>query len=235
MTDLIKVAQIIGNFGVDGIVKVFSYFTNKNDIVDFTDDLVDENNKSFNIIHCRHHKSRVFLMRFTDIDDIDKAKDYLKQYIFIDASKLPELDNEFEFYSRDLIGLPLYKISDEVKTAEIKTIEKYLYGYIENVYNYGAGDIIEIKIVENELEEDNKESKMIEEVDKIRRFHGKNKNKESYRNLNKRKKIKFELFNFNHLIFPIINIKEGYGIINPPEEITILPQDEERDNVGDTD
>ena len=56
--------------------------------------------------------------------------------LYADRSALPELKSEDEFYQADLIGL------------EVRLADGSAAGKVAGIYNFGAGEILEIKVAD---------------------------------------------------------------------------------------
>ncbi len=125
----IALAVIIGAQGVTGEVRL-KLFT------DSIDGL--KTHKSFNggnltLKNVRHHKTGA-VARFAEITDRNAAEAARGTEITISRADLPELAED-EYYHADVIGLPCISSDGE----EL--------GKIWAIYDYGAGDVIEIERV----------------------------------------------------------------------------------------
>ncbi|HBD94359.1 MAG: 16S rRNA processing protein RimM [Spirochaetes bacterium GWF1_31_7] len=72
------------------------------------------------------------VMKFQGVSDRDCADTYRDYYIYVEREEAAELD-EWEFYTQDLIDLPVY-------------YQEQLIGTVVDVQNFGANDNIEIKM-----------------------------------------------------------------------------------------
>ena len=84
-------------------------------------------------------KGNKVIIKFTQFDDLESIEDLIGKKIFIKRNQLPELDED-TWYHHDLIGL-------KVKDAN----DKYI-GNIKALYNFGAGDIVEIEYLSGKKE-----------------------------------------------------------------------------------
>ena len=74
----------------------------------------------------------VFIVSILGINDRNQSEELKGTELYITRDSLPELDEE-NFYINDLLGMSVQNSSGEIL------------GVVENFYNFGAGDIIEIK------------------------------------------------------------------------------------------
>ena len=79
------------------------------------------------------------MLKFHNLDNIKSIEEIIGKEIFIDKNQLPKLKKN-NWYHYDIVGL-------EVKDKNNNNIGKVL-----ALYNFGAGDIIEIKYISNKTE-----------------------------------------------------------------------------------
>ena len=84
-------------------------------------------------------KGNRVIVKFSRLDDLESIEDLIGEKIFIKRKQLPDLDED-TWYHHDLIGL---KVKDANK--------KYI-GNITALYNFGAGDIVEIEYLSGKKE-----------------------------------------------------------------------------------
>jgi len=77
-----------------------------------------------------------FVIRFRGVADRNAAEALRDVKLYVDRDKLPAADED-EFYHADLVGLIAVTKADE------------LFGDVVAVHNFGAGDIIELKMAGN--------------------------------------------------------------------------------------
>ena len=92
----------------------------------------------YSINRCTSQKENISVT-FNEINDRTEAEKLKGQEIFIEKTQLKDL-NEDEWYHQDLIGL------------KVETLEGKKLGIIKAIYNFGAGDILEIKLTNNKIE-----------------------------------------------------------------------------------
>ena len=131
----ICLGAIVGVHGVRGEVKVKSFTEVPEDIDQYG--LVEnkEGSRKFEIKVVGHSKD-LLRVKIKGLDDRNEALALKGTGFYVSKDVLPALEEE-EFYHADLIGL---KVQDE--TSEVL-------GEVVGVYNFGAGDMLEIKLSEN--------------------------------------------------------------------------------------
>ena len=136
-TDILM-ARIGAAHGIKGEVRVKSF---TDDPLAFGDygKLYDREGKKYQVINARISKS-VVVTRFKSVDTREKAEALNGIELYVDRSVLPETEDEDEFYMTDLVGLEA--ISPQGETL----------GVVKEVYDFGAGDILEIKLENGPLE-----------------------------------------------------------------------------------
>ena len=123
---------VVGKFkkthGINGEIKVESYFTNKDDLTKynlfFLEDKTEINLSVFK-------KKNLLICKILNVESPESANKYVNKFLYIDPEQLPKLKNN-QHYFYDLVGL------------NVKINKDYV-GYIISVHNHGAGDYIEIK------------------------------------------------------------------------------------------
>jgi len=127
---LILVGKVISPHGINGMVKIISFMQIATDI--FKHKIVTQEEEIVQIESNRAIASPTFICRIKDIDDRNKAEEIKGIELFVYKAALPELQND-EFYIEDLKGRQVIDVYGKI------------IGLINNVYNFGASDIIEIK------------------------------------------------------------------------------------------
>lgn len=134
----ILLAVIGAPHGIRGEVRVKSF---TGDPLAFGDygKLHDSEGRKYHVIDARVSKT-VVVTRFKGIDTREKAEALNGIELFVDRSVLPEVEDEDEFYMSDLIGL------------EAVSLQGDRLGVVREVHDFGAGDILEIKLENGPLE-----------------------------------------------------------------------------------
>ena len=119
--------------GIQGHVRV-KPFTGEPEALSDHGKLEDESGKtSFKVASLRAIKGGMLVVKFKGVNDRNAAEALNGTKLYIDRDKLPDVDDEDDFYIEDLLGLDVVTTSGEA------------YGQVANVDNYGAGDLIDIK------------------------------------------------------------------------------------------
>ena len=128
----ILMAKIGAAQGLRGEVRVSSYTDDPMALGDYGN-LVAADGRVFEILEVRQGKN-VVIVRFRGINDRNAAEALNGLELFVDRDNLPDEDlDEDEFFYTDLEGL-------DVVDAEGKS-----YGSVSAVYDFGAGDLLELK------------------------------------------------------------------------------------------
>lgn len=129
----ICLGAVVGVHGIKGEVKVKS-FTEQDKNIDKYGVLTDQNGRSLEIKVVGHSKE-LLRVKIKGVDDRNLAQTFIGTQLFAERDVLPPLTNKEEFYQADLIGL-------DVREAASGNVA----GKIVGIYNFGAGDILEIKV-----------------------------------------------------------------------------------------
>lgn len=128
----ILMAKIGAAQGLRGEVRVSSYTDDPLALGDYGN-LVAADGRVFEILEVRQGKN-VVIVRFRGINDRNAAEALNGLELFVDRDNLPDEDlDEDEFFYTDLEGL-------DVVDGEGKS-----YGSVSAVYDFGAGDLLELK------------------------------------------------------------------------------------------
>jgi len=137
MDEKILVGEIVAAQGIRGEVRIRVFTENLDDIFHFKQ-LFDEKGNKWSL----KKKAEVRGMVIAQIENVKTRNDaeaIIKTKFYVTRSELPDLDEEY--YHVDLIGLKVLKESGE----EI--------GEVIALHNFGAGDIIEYKILDSKKTE----------------------------------------------------------------------------------
>ncbi|MEJ5080156.1 MULTISPECIES: ribosome maturation factor RimM [unclassified Ochrobactrum] len=129
----IQLAVIGAAHGIRGEVRVKTFTDDPLSIADYGH-LYDAQGKAYEVLEARSAKT-VVVVRFKGVNDRNAAEALNGTELFIDRSQLhdEELDED-EFFQTDLIGL-------EAFDAEGKS-----YGIVSALFDFGAGDLIELSL-----------------------------------------------------------------------------------------
>lgn len=118
--------------GLRGEVRVKSFTEDPLGLGDYGF-LFSADGRKFEILEIRDGKT-VAIVRFRGINDRNAAEALNGLELFVDRDALPDEDlDEDEFYYADLEGLEVYDA------------ENNHYGAVTGVYDFGAGDLLELK------------------------------------------------------------------------------------------
>lgn len=124
------VGMITTAHGVRGQVKVKSFTAQADDFASYGA-LSDEQGKQNFTVKIVGQAGDQFLVQIDGVKDRNTAEALRGVKLYVDRDELPDLDDG-EFYYTDLIGM----------TA--KTVDGKNLGKVKGVYNFGAGDMLEI-------------------------------------------------------------------------------------------
>ncbi|MBE6453154.1 MAG: 16S rRNA processing protein RimM [Alphaproteobacteria bacterium] len=134
----ICLGAIVGVHGIRGEVKVKSFTENEQNLTHYGSLSTESGDRTFELKIVGHSKE-LLRVKIKGVEDRNTAEKLIGTGLYIERSKLPALAEE-EYYHADLIGL----------MALTSKGEKV--GTVNALYNFGAGDLIEIKTSENRLE-----------------------------------------------------------------------------------
>lgn len=138
MTSKLCVGQFAGSHGVRGLVKLRSFTQDPADVAAYGP-LVDETGRSFRVTLQGKAKD-LFLAKVDGVATREQAQALAGVRLHVERAVLPETGDEDEFYHADLIGL----------RAELA--DGSLYGTVKAIYDFGGGDVLEIRVGSGALE-----------------------------------------------------------------------------------
>ncbi len=127
----VQLAVIGAAHGIKGEVRVKTYTGDPLDLGSYGL-LYDTSGKSYEILSIRPSKT-VVVVRFAGVDDRNAAEALNGKELYVDHAQLPQDLDEDEFYYTDLIGLA------------VRDSAGVTYGKVSAVFNFGGGDVLEIK------------------------------------------------------------------------------------------
>ena len=134
--DSVLLAQIGAAHGIRGEVRIKPF--GDADMLDRYGPLYDAQGRSYEITAMRPQKT-VLVVRFRGIDSREAAETLNGVELFVDRSALPAPEED-EFYLSDLIGLQTVSPEGE------------MLGKVVEVHDFGAGDILEIRLANGKSE-----------------------------------------------------------------------------------
>lgn len=125
----ILLAKIGAPQGIKGEVRVKPF--GDPDMLDQYGKLHDANGNTYKITRMRAQKT-MLVVKFMNVNTRNEAEELNGVELFVARNKLPEIDDEDEFYVQDLIGITVLNDAGEQ------------IGMVVAVPNFGAGDMLEI-------------------------------------------------------------------------------------------
>lgn len=124
---------IVGVHGIKGEVKVKSWTADDRNVDAYGVLENKDGSRKFSLSTVGHSKE-LLRCKVKGINDRNAAEALIGTELYVNRSVLPALEDE-EFYQADLIGLKVFDVSTGKEAGEIT-----------GIYNFGAGDILEIKV-----------------------------------------------------------------------------------------
>lgn len=139
--DSIKVClgTVVGVHGIKGEVKVKSYTAADTDIGSYGPLSSEDGTQTFTLKVTGHSKE-LLRCKIKGVDNRDMAETLIGFKFYVNRDKLPELTQTDEYYLTDLVGL---KVLD---------MQNHEVGKVSGLYNFGAGDILELKLSNTQTE-----------------------------------------------------------------------------------
>ena len=129
---------IVGVHGIRGEVKVKSFSDDERHLTRYGALENESGDKTFELKIVGHSKE-LLRVKIKGVDDRNTAETLIGTGLYVARDVLPKLDDE-EYYHTDLIGLEVH-----LKNGDVA-------GVVNAIYNFGAGDLIEIKLTDGQLE-----------------------------------------------------------------------------------
>lgn len=129
--DRICVAAFSAAHGVRGALRLKSFTDKADDVATYGALMSEDGQTVYDITVVSHTGKGELIVKIAGVDSREAAEKLRGERLFVSRDVLPEAGDE-EFYHADLIGLT-------AKTVSGKTL-----GTVRAVYNFGAGDMLEI-------------------------------------------------------------------------------------------
>ncbi|HET6377167.1 MAG TPA: ribosome maturation factor RimM [Methylocella sp.] len=130
-----KAGILVGRFGaprgVAGELRLQSFTRDPVAIASYKPLLDETGAREFSIVRLRPLKGNIFVAKVAGVEDRAGAAALANAGLYVPRESLPEAGEE-EFYYADLIGLSVFYEDGQD------------FGRVENVLNFGGGDILEI-------------------------------------------------------------------------------------------
>lgn len=164
------IGQFAGSHGVRGLVKLRSFTDDPAAIAGYGP-LSDEHGQRRFRVTLNGQVKELWLARVEGISTREQAQALAGVRLYVDRSALPEPEDEDEFYHADLIGLPA------------ETADGARFGVVKAIYDFGAGDMLEIQRPDGKL----------------------------------------ELLPFSRACVPVVDVKGGRVVVEPPAVVEVRP------------
>ena len=130
---------VVGVHVIKGEVKVKSFTAADADIGAYGA-LEDEKQTRLFELRVTGHSKELLRCKIKGVDDRNAAEALIGTKFYVSRSVLPELSDKNEFYLADLVGL------------KVLNAENHEVGKVCGMYNFGAGDILELKLESGKTE-----------------------------------------------------------------------------------
>lgn len=137
MVERVCIGRFLGAHGVHGRVKLQSFMTRPEDLFGLGP-LFDEQGRSFRVRRTGIGKDH-FLAEVDGLKQREAADALRGVRLYVDRTRLPEPVDADEFYHADLLAL------------EAVTADGEPFGTVVAVYDFGAGDVLELRHVSGKL------------------------------------------------------------------------------------
>ena len=137
MTERLCIGVVVGAHGVKGAVRIKPFTEDPADLTSYGP-LSTETGASWRLKGASVDGKGVVTAKLDGVEDRNQAEALKGAKLYIERGALPEVDED-EFYIADLIGLPAENPAGEPL------------GTIKAVFNFGAGDIVEVSGAQGDL------------------------------------------------------------------------------------
>ena len=131
MVERVCIGRFLGAHGVHGRVKLQSFMTRPEDLFGLGP-LLDEQGRTYSVRRTGTGKDH-FLAEVEGLKQREAADALRGIRLYVDRARLPEPDDADEFYHADLLAL------------EAVTADGQPFGTVVAVYDFGAGDVLELR------------------------------------------------------------------------------------------
>lgn len=143
LSKYVQVAVLGSPQGIKGFVRLKSYTDPLTNICNYQP-LYDKDKNEY-IISTYHIQKGSLIVKFEKIDDRGTAENLKNKILYADKLHFLPTEEE-EYYHIDLVDLPVY---DSISYEKIGK-KSIILGYVTNVSNFGAGDLLEIAFLERQ-------------------------------------------------------------------------------------
>ena len=137
MTERLCIGVVAGVHGVRGALRIKAFTADPADLTSYGA-LTTEAGQTWRLKGASVDGKGVVTAKIDGVDDRNQAEALKGTKLYIERGALPEAEED-EFYIADLIGLP----AESLTGAPL--------GIIKAVYNFGAGDVVEVRGDQGEI------------------------------------------------------------------------------------
>ncbi len=130
-SDRVVVATFGAAHGIKGEIRVKCHTADPEALIDYSPLHDSSGSRSFTFLSLRP-AGEVMVARVKEITDRNQAEALTHLDLYAERAKMPEPDED-EFYHADLIGL------------RVEGPDGELIGHIQGVYDFGAGDVLDVR------------------------------------------------------------------------------------------
>lgn len=130
---LVQVGKVVGVWGVEGWVRIFSYTRNREDIFNYRQWIVGEGADSRRFeLESGREQGRGLVAKLRELDDRDAAAARVGAPIYVTAEQLPALESG-EYFWHQLEGL------------RVETVDGTRLGTVDHLFETGANDVMVVQ------------------------------------------------------------------------------------------
>ncbi|HFE38458.1 MAG TPA: ribosome maturation factor RimM [Gammaproteobacteria bacterium] len=130
---LVTLGSISGVYGVKGWVKVYSYTSPIENILDFETWQLSKNNQNQSVtLECGKKHGKGIIAKLANFDDRDEVASLLRSEIKVSRELLPALSPD-EYYWRDLQGM------------RVMNLANVDFGKVDHLFETGANDVLVVR------------------------------------------------------------------------------------------
>lgn len=136
---LICAAVVASAHGIRGHVKVKCFLEDPKLFKTYSPFLNEKEEEVYKIEKVLSQDKDILIVSLEGVTDRNQAEHLKRAKLMLSSERLPEL-SEDTFYHRDLIGL------------SVKSLQGQLLGEVHALYNFGAGELLEVKTISEDLQ-----------------------------------------------------------------------------------
>lgn len=119
--------------GIKGAVKIKTFTEKPENIFLYGELIIGSENYKISLVSVV--SNNLVIATISGVNYRNEAELLRNKKLYIERDKLPQLNDEDEFYQDDLVNM------------EVRLESNELYGYVKSVNNFGSGDILEILVI----------------------------------------------------------------------------------------